>query len=259
MSIDDASTDDFSKQNQIMAQLHFQRLLKQIPNLPERKTRYEILGEFICSIENEILLELLNIICSNNATTTKHAILFLALQDQPNANNKLSYEQQRQLYELAHQKNYEKVKRLFLSFSPAKKKNPPPAGHHKLAGLTLGTRKFLARKHDIYLLEKLLLDPDPTVIRNLLKNPRITEKEVLYICTRRPNNAEVLKEVATHPQWFKRYFVKLSLCKNPYTPVPIVTSALPFLSIQDLKEIQSMKNLHPQILIMTKEILQTKI
>ncbi len=243
---------------QFIAQIHFPKLLKKISILPERTMRREVLGEFLQKLDERTLLELLQLICDNSAKTTRHALLFLALQDQAYAVNQLSYEERRKIYQMADDKGYEKVKKLFLSFAPAQIQDPPPPGHHKLSGMPLGMRKFLARRRDINLLEKLLLDPDPTVIRNLLKNPRITEKEVLYICTRRPNNAAVLEEVAQHPKWFQHYPVKLALCKTPYTPVHIVKSALPFLATKDLVEILSMKNLHPEVLQTAQDILDSK-
>ena len=54
---------------------------------------------------------------------------------------------------------------------------------------TLGERKALARGHDRDRLARLLSDPDPAVLRHLLENPRITERDVLVAASRRGNGA----------------------------------------------------------------------
>lgn len=240
------------------AQALFDRLRKQIPALPERAMRREVVGEMLCALESPVQTELLRLICLHGSSSSKNQLLLLALQDQPQANHQLTYEQTREIYETARAKGYHNVQRLFLSYTPIRTADAPPPGHHQLSGLSLGERKFLARKRDIYTLEKLLLDPEPSVIRNLLRNPRITEKEVLYITTRRPNTPEILQEVVNQPRWFKRYRIKVAICSNPYTPLSLSLRALPFLSSADLLSIAESPNLHPQLISAAEEILRIR-
>ncbi len=49
-------------------------------------------------------------------------------------------------------------------------------------------------------LDKVLLDPHPMVIRNVLGNPRLTEDDVLRLVARRPAVAHAIAEVARHPR-----------------------------------------------------------
>ena len=116
----------------------------------------------------------------------------------------------------------------------------------------------MARKPNTTMLEKLLLDPDPDVIHNLLRNPRITEREVLRICSRRPNRPEVLTEVANHPRWINRYNVKLALAQNPHSPAAMTMQLLPQLLTAHLERIVEMGNLPPQVIFMTQEILELR-
>ena len=60
--------------------------------------------------------------------------------------------------------------------------------------LTLGERKSLARRPDRAMLDRLLHDPHPDVIRRLLRNPRLTEDDVVRLAARRPGRPEVLVE-----------------------------------------------------------------
>lgn len=84
--------------------------------------------------------------------------------------------------------------------------------------LTLGERKSLARKHDRTLLARLLGDPHPDVIRGLLRNPRLTEDDLVQLIARRPSRPEILAEIARTPRWVHRARVRLALILNPATP-----------------------------------------
>lgn len=94
--------------------------------------------------------------------------------------------------------------------------------------LTLGERKTLARSRDRFLLDRLLRDPHPAVIRNVLANARITEDDVVRLAARRPTFPDVQAEIARHVRWSIRPRVRLALVQNPFTPPSI---AVPLLSL----------------------------
>jgi hypothetical protein len=87
--------------------------------------------------------------------------------------------------------------------------------------LTLGERKALARKPSRKMFDKLLLDPDPSVIHNLLTNPLTTEDDVVRLAARRPLRVEVIEAIMRHNRWNIRRRVRLALVLNPYTPARI--------------------------------------
>jgi hypothetical protein len=84
--------------------------------------------------------------------------------------------------------------------------------------LTLGERKSLARRADRDLMQRLLADPHPDVIRRCLRNPRVTEDDVVRLAARRPCRGDVLVEIA-RSKWTHRPRVRLALVMNPSTPV----------------------------------------
>jgi hypothetical protein len=90
--------------------------------------------------------------------------------------------------------------------------------------LTLGERKWLARRPDRDTMQRMLADPHPDVIRRCLTNPRLTEEDVLRLVSRRPGRGEVLAEVARSP-WARRPRVRLALVLNPATPLEIAMRA----------------------------------
>jgi hypothetical protein len=86
--------------------------------------------------------------------------------------------------------------------------------------LTLGERKSLARRPDRETMRRLLADPHPDVIRRCLRNPRMTEDDLIPLAARRPGRGEVLVEIARSP-WVHRPRVRLALVLNPATPPEI--------------------------------------
>jgi len=126
---------------------------------------------------------------------------------------------------------------MFLDLPPldARLEPPPPPLPKAMAKVPLGVRRALARRNDIGLIERLLGDPDPAVIENLLNNPRITELEVVRMAARSPVREEVLKAIARHPRWGVRQRVLVTLAHNPGTPTGITLGLLHLLLDQDLQ------------------------
>ncbi|CAN5684905.1 hypothetical protein BH09MYX1_BH09MYX1_23310 [soil metagenome] len=100
-------------------------------------------------------------------------------------------------------------------------KPPKPPDYGFGRPLTLGERKSLARKPDRKMLEKLLLDPHPDVIRGLLRNPRLTEDDLIRVAARRPGRPDVLREIARAEAWAHRPRIRLAIMLNPVSPLDV--------------------------------------
>lgn len=107
---------------------------------------------------------------------------------------------------------------------------PPPPVPDYGAGreLTVGERRSLARSNNRRVLEKLLRDPHPLVLRQLLGNPRLTEDDVVRLAARRPLPSTIAPTLAESPRWLRRPRVRLTLLLNPGTPEPI---SMPLLAV----------------------------
>jgi hypothetical protein len=129
-------------------------------------------------------------------------------------------------------------------------RGPLPAsqapGDLDLSRLPLGERKSLARGRDRNRLERLLLDPEPAVVHNLLRNSRLVERNVLSLTARRPVRAEVLREIY-QSRWGQRYTIRLALVCNPYTPSDITLKLVGFLLRKDLRQVAADGSLHPLV------------
>ena len=153
-----------------------------------------------------------------------------------------------------------RISRFFTEFEPHKE---GVSGYDeeefvKTEQLSLGERRSLSKSHLIRNLEKLLSDPDPAVVENLLNNPRITEKEVLKIASKRPNSPHALKLVALHVKWSRRYDVAKAVSRNPYTPPRVSVALMEGLLKQDLLAVSEDTTLHPEVKQAAKEILEDK-
>ena len=124
--------------------------------------------------------------------------------------------------------------------------------------MTLGEKKFLARKPDRNTIEKIRTVKDPQVVSNLLNNPRVLERDILSLITRRPNNPDVLRLVSQHPRWNMRYTIRKALVFNPYTPIDVALKLLNTLLKQDLKEVTRDKTLSPHLRKRAEEIIKER-
>lgn len=122
----------------------------------------------------------------------------------------------------------------------------------------LGMRTFLARRPDPKMIERIARDQDHRVIRNLLSNPLLTEKDVVKIGATRPTSPKVLKEIYNHPKWIARYSVKKTLVFSPYTPLSISVRLLPYLTIEHLEQLCEMSDVNPILLEQALQVIREK-
>ncbi|MBW2260812.1 MAG: hypothetical protein JRG91_02480 [Deltaproteobacteria bacterium] len=113
--------------------------------------------------------------------------------------------------------------------------------------LTLGERKSLARNPGRFEIDRLLQDPAPEVVVNLLASSRLTEIDVVRIAAKRPAVPEVLRVVARSKRWVMRYRVRLALVSNPYLEPSLGVKIAPLLLEQDRRRLAADHTLHPRL------------
>jgi hypothetical protein len=116
----------------------------------------------------------------------------------------------------------------------------------RLSHLTLGHKKTLARTHrDPDLLARLAAEGEPPVVKELLRNPLLTEPFAVRIASRRPMRPETLRLLAESRRWRTRMPVMLALVKNPYAEPAVALKLLPFLPTAELPALADDGALHP--------------
>jgi len=124
--------------------------------------------------------------------------------------------------------------------------------------LTLGERKALARRQDRFVLDRLLRDPHPAVIKNLLSNPRITEDDVVRLAARRPTFADVQSEIARSPKWSTRPRVRLALAQNPFTPPDTAVALVQLLVRPELEQVLAATDVAAVVRAAARELLERR-
>jgi hypothetical protein len=115
--------------------------------------------------------------------------------------------------------------------------DPPVPDYGAGRELTVGERKSLARRPSRRSFEKLLRDPHPMVIQQLLQNPKLTEDDVIRLAAHRPARVETLTEIARLPRWLSRPRVRLTMLLNPGTPEHIAVPLLGACTRSELREV----------------------
>jgi hypothetical protein len=158
----------------------------------------------------------------------------------------LPYAFRAELYRAAHEAEDDQVMRVLRSSSPMERADDAALRLPKeVEDIPLGTRRTLAKGADKDLLDLLALDWDPTVIANLLRNPKIIEEDVVRIAARRPVAASSLIAVYECPRWSRNPRVRVALARNPYTPVDVAIQALGTIPLANLREMRRDPDLHP--------------
>ncbi len=155
----------------------------------------------------------------------------------------------RQPPEAAAEAGLTEVTSLFLAPPPLRvweePREPPDA---RLAHLSLGHKKAAARMHkDPDLLARLAAEGAPEVVRELLKNPQLTEPFAVRIAARRPCRPDTLRLLAESPRWRTQPAVALAIARNPYTAPAVALKLLAFLGKADLVDLGKDGAVHPLV------------
>lgn len=122
--------------------------------------------------------------------------------------------------------------------------------------LTLGERKAIARRPSRRLFDRLLADPHPSVIHNLLNNSVTTEDDIVRLASKRPLRAEIMAEIARHPKWNVRRRVRMALVLNPGCPAQLGVPLVGLLMRPELETVVQLTTVNPEIRKAASERLQ---
>lgn len=227
--------------------------------IPDRDMRSLVLTERLVRLDLHLCLSLLQTLFDRSLTRDAGAQeVLLDLTTARPLIQRLGYDRARRLYELARERERYALARMLLSPDAQLRmaRTPDPGWENKyMQDTSLGWRKALARGKDRQALDRLLHDRNPTVVRYLLANPRVTERDVVRIAAMRPANPECLAEVFAHSRWIRRYRVRVALALNPSAPLDIALTLLPQLMLPELRYAAVQEKLDPAIRIAAREIL----
>lgn len=235
------------------------KMLDEIFCLSENKMRSAALIERFKTVKPETIAAILQEFCNKaSKKRRRYAEIIDSCLDISKMKETLGLEKMSDIYMNAKKMGYDSVVRLLM--------NPPPKGKkfseydfvegQAVHDITLGQKRSLAKGLDKDLLDRIIYDEDPIVIKNILSNPRIIERDVLKIASKRPVKPAILKVISESTKWSSRYVVKRSLVLNPFTPTGIALGLMNTMQYKDLKLIASTGSLHDEIRSSAKDLLE---
>lgn len=236
------------------------KLLKDIPALPEERMRLELLAKRFGALEPEEAAQALEMIYKKGPEDIASRAIRAILVCPDSLKIILGEEKFKEAHHASINLGLIRISRLFTDLKPHKEDY---AGYDteeeaKMEFVTLGQRRSMSKSNVKDTLDRLLSDPDPVVIRNILNNPRIVEKDVLKIASKRPNSPEILRLISIHGKWSKRPSVAKAVAMNPYTAPRVSIAILELMLAQDLEEVLKNNILHPQVRLSAQEILKDR-
>jgi hypothetical protein len=208
------------------------RLRRVLLSLPDITLRVGWLRAHLSELRDGEAAELLSSLCEDGERAdpdSREALLVVAMLlaatgDSPFVERLRQHADERRLLSLARL-----LRRGGDGPSSGRSRSEPPIPDYGAGReLTVGERRSLARSNNRKVLEKLLRDPHPLVLRQLLGNPRLTEDDVVRLAARRPLHRATVEVLAESPRWLRSQRIRLTLLLNPGTPEPV---SMPLLAV----------------------------
>ncbi len=104
----------------------------------------------------------------------------------------------------------------------------------------------------------LVKDKNKMVSGSVIKNPRITEGEILTISKCQLNNDDILREICINKDWTKNYQIRKALIENSKTPLHFTLRFLGGLTNKDLGLLAKSKNVSSVISTQARRMIMNK-
>ncbi len=104
----------------------------------------------------------------------------------------------------------------------------------------------------------LIRESNKMVSTAVLKNPRISDGEVLAVAKNRSSNDDMIRIILLNRDWVKHYEIKKALVCHPRTPVQKAMRFMNFLSEKDIKDLAKSRNVSQVIVNNARRMLMSK-
>jgi hypothetical protein len=123
----------------------------------------------------------------------------------------------------------------------------------KISEMAVSERIRLALTGNHTVRQILVADHYSNVALSVLANPGLTMKEVARYAQDKTLADDVVRRIAKNRRWIQAYSVKLGLCYNPKTPLPLAMSFLKYLTKRDLKSVALSREVSRPVAKMAKQ------
>lgn len=127
-----------------------------------------------------------------------------------------------------------------------------------IGDMKMGDKIKLAYKGNKAVREVLIRDTNKIVACAVVKSGRLTDNEVVAIASNRAVAEDVIRELARVKENLRMYPVKVALCSNPKTPVPVAMRLISSLHVSDLKSLARNRNVSSAVFTMATKLYKNK-
>lgn len=113
----------------------------------------------------------------------------------------------------------------------------------RIESISAGERMALARRASTQVAAALLLDPEQRIVEAALDNPFLTEVWVGKALMREETPVHLAMLVCGHPKWSVRHEIRLTLLRNPHTPLARAIAIADSLPVGSVKEVLALSRL----------------
>ena len=83
----------------------------------------------------------------------------------------------------------------------------------------------------------MIKQPNKLIQGAVLKNPRITDGEVLMVANNKSSSEDLVRAILINKDWMKHYDIKKALATHPKTPLAKAIRLVPSLTTKDIKQL----------------------
>lgn len=236
------------------------RFLRALLSLPELSLRLGWLDSELRGAPAAPIAELLEHVIADSETSApdaREALITIALWTAGHAADDTLEKLRAAAFEQRHVSLQRVIRRVAPASLPPEPDEPRVPDYGTGRELTLGERRSLARRADRDGFDRLLRDPHPMVLRQLLGNPRTTEADVVRVTAFRPARVGSIQEVArTH--WLTRSRVRMSILQNPGAPPAVAVPLVGLCTTPELAEIVRACDVQAIVRLTASELLERR-
>ena len=130
--------------------------------------------------------------------------------------------------------------------------------YQQILGMPVAEKIKMALTGDKEWRTLLIREANKMVSTAVLKNPRISEGEVLSVAKSRSSSDELIRIILLNREWVKKYEIKKALVVHPRTPLQKSMRFMTFLTEKDIMELAKSRNVSQAIVNNARRMLMSK-
>jgi hypothetical protein len=104
----------------------------------------------------------------------------------------------------------------------------------------------------------LIKESNKMISSAVMRNPRITEGEILFLAQNRSSSEDIIREILLNRDWVKNYSIRHALIQHPRTPLPQAIRFLNTMNEKDIRMLAKSRNVSSAIVNNCRRMIAAK-